>query len=471
MKQSHGLVLVGIAASLSLGTGCAKVQARGPLPGADPSRDVALTIFSDGFAQVHESRKFDFQTGRNRIAFPLISKRFDSQSMIFDKANGDSTVVSTTYDTGISTQDSLIKRLAGTEVEVVLTSQDGKMGERIKGILESRDGSGYVLRTPTQVYVNPPGTIVVPASAGLSTMQGLNAEIESKSGGSRPVGFSYLTAGMSWSADYVARLSPTGDSLDLECWATIRNETSVAFPDAQLSLVAGQPNRAVNEEAGRTQNAFKSDTSNVAGNVSAPATAYYRESARSGEQHAFDVPSRATILPDQVNRVRLLQATSVKCQKEYRLFVPTGYNHEKQVLPVQTFITAKNSPSSGLGLPLATGDVRVLENEKYVGAATLPNTMKDAPIELEIGKVFDIRVQAKTIVDRKISKTQREYIQEVTIQNSKDRPASLSISASVGRLGSFFDSETVRRIDASTVEAKVTVKAGEKRTIKIRTLA
>src|SRR3546814_19115235 len=50
----------------------------------------------------------------------------------------------------------------------------------------------------------------------------------------------YLTHGLSWRADYVARLNQAGDRLDLQALVTLSNATDIDFPGAHLRLVAGE---------------------------------------------------------------------------------------------------------------------------------------------------------------------------------------------------------------------------------------
>jgi hypothetical protein len=62
-------------------------------------------------------------------------------------------------------------------------------------------------------------------------------------GGKQSVELSYLTAGLSWKADYVANLSTDGKSLDLNGWVTLTNRSGAGFDNATLQLVAGTVNR------------------------------------------------------------------------------------------------------------------------------------------------------------------------------------------------------------------------------------
>src|SRR5207248_2625699 len=93
-------------------------------------------------------------------------------------------------------------------------------------------------------YVQPAGTLVAPANGDIVTIPQLSVQAESPAAQAANLEVAYLTRGLSWSADYVATLSPTGSSLGLECWATVTNRTGTDYPNARVSLMAGMPNRA-----------------------------------------------------------------------------------------------------------------------------------------------------------------------------------------------------------------------------------
>ncbi|CCW16372.1 Uncharacterized conserved protein [Sphingobium indicum BiD32] len=53
----------------------------------------------------------------------------------------------------------------------------------------------------------------------------------------------YLAEGFDWSASYVADMKGDGGTLDLMAWLTVANGGVTGFADAQLNVIAGQPNR------------------------------------------------------------------------------------------------------------------------------------------------------------------------------------------------------------------------------------
>ncbi len=484
MESRRALEISAIAALALSVTGCSVSKASDAKAhqASAVDREIHLSIYAGRFGQVHESRQFDLNEGRNRINLPLISKRIDSQSLVFDSTPDGPSVVSTTSDLGMSSQESIVKRLAGTEVEVVLTGNDGKMGEHLKGTLESRDGSGFVLRTPEKTYVNPPGMIVVDGSSSLSTMQGMNAEVQSKQSGKKPVGFSYLSAGLGWSADYIVRLEKASDKVEFEGWATIQNETSVAYPDAKISLIAGAPNQTVREDLmlaeaktpskggfsgdGDLRMAMRrrADKSEAQGidNHGVPLMVPV------GDLQSIEVPARATILPDQLNRVRLVDSHEVPVKKDYIATIGYPWGGTKQHIPLEAHMTFKNDKLSGLGFPLASGSVRVLDHGTFVGSAVISDTPKDEKVELTIGTAFDVNADMVTLSAARVDKRHWRADVEVTFHNHRALESMITVCVGLGQGGLVLSGPAPKPYSGPVKEIELHVPANSDKKIRLR---
>lgn len=69
-------------------------------------------------------------------------------------------------------------------------------------------------------------------------------------GGARDVEFSYLTKGMRWEASYNIVAPAKGDDYDIVGWVTLENMSGKDFADAQVKLMAGDVNRAQDDQRG-----------------------------------------------------------------------------------------------------------------------------------------------------------------------------------------------------------------------------
>lgn len=196
MRRETPFLLAALAAMTSYG--CMRAQAQTPVAPTDPTRGpIELTVYAGDFAMVRETRKVDLQAGRVRVGLLGVSKQLDQNSVLFDwPKTKDAKVVSSTYDLGMSSSGRLLERFLGQEVELVYHGQDGKEGERTKGILEVSEPGNVVIKADGKYIVNPDATIEAPTNTGIVTIPQLSAEVESKSGGSTDLAMSYMTGGL-----------------------------------------------------------------------------------------------------------------------------------------------------------------------------------------------------------------------------------------------------------------------------------
>lgn len=413
--------------------GCSRAAAQAPA--GTPAREVELLVYSADFGMIQETRTVSLDKGVNRLGLTGISKSLDQGTIMFNwQDRKDAEVRSSTYDLGLDGSSALLQRFLGREVELVYRGQDGREGERMKGILEVADPGNLVVSVGGKYIVNPDATIEAPTSAGIVTIPQLTAEVESGSPGTAKLGFSYLTGGLSWSADYTLTLPTKAQpAAGLECWASVVNKTGTEFPNAKLKFVAGSPNRATDPTllgsgvatyGGAGLRSLNMESSGFV----ARKQANFRD-VNVGELHAYPYEAQATIRQDQINRVRMMRNDDVVVKKWYGIQVPVlwrdgFYGNPEQRLTSNLGINFKNDEASRLGKPMPAGAVRVYEPDangrpQYIGAATLADTPKDARVSLTLSNVFDVYAQAKLLKSEKVGKRKVRKTIELVVHNEK----------------------------------------------------
>lgn len=466
-------------------SGCSRAVAQ-PKPEAD--RAIELTVYKEDFAMVSERRPATLETGHSRLVISDISKQLDPNSVLFEWPSSGTPpeVVATTYDLGVGNGATLLSRLNGQQVDMIWPSNDGKPGETITGRLEAaQQGYNYALRTKDKLYVNPGGTIVASADAQASTIPQLSIELENRGVTHTKLGMSYLTGGMSWSADYVAKLQAHSDKAELQCWATVTNTTGIPFPSARLTLMAGSPNRSISINQGLVVGGTSSTGTVTLDSAVAPSggvTINTRNAIRMpvGESYAYQIPSPATIGQDQMNRVSVLGTRIVPIKRDYAIRIPTlgdsGFatesNESRPHTSAVLSILFVNDQASHLGVPLPSGSVRVYEKdsggqERYTGAASMGDTPKREHVSLTLSNVFDVYAGYRVLESKRMGKHLLRKTVETTIHNEKATPVVVRVVQSYESRWSPV-SETIKseKLDSSTVQWKVPIKAGEDRTVK-----
>lgn len=425
-----------LAASALALPGCGVSVAQTPAPSSD--RTVELVVYSDDFALVQETREVELTKGTTRIGVQDVSQLMDQNSVVYTWPTAkDTKIRSSTYELGTNDSSHLLQRFVGREIELVYRGDNGREGDRQKGILQVADAGNIVVKVGDHLVVNPDATIQVPASSGVVTIPQLSAEVESVSAQKTRMGVSYLTRGLSWSADYTVTLAANADKMGLECWGTVTNTTGTEYKDAKLSFVAGSPNRTVlasrmiADNGGYDPTLAESESQGTARKqeVYSAMNSRFKAPVSMGELYAYPYQVAATIRPDQMNRVRMLGSEKVAVTRDYAIRLSgfdsyNFYGRPEQRLKATLSLKFKNSSDSGLGLPLPGGALRVYEpNEAgtahYIGAATISDTPTDSVVSATLTNVFDIYAQTKLVATKKVDRRTVSRQVEVVLHNEK----------------------------------------------------
>ncbi len=473
------LALLSLAAVFTPGCNNASAQTASSAVENNPVRQVELTVYADNFGLVRETRQVDLKQGRVKIGLQDVSKILDQNSVLFtwpDKT--DAKVVSSTYDIGIGDSARLLERYLGKEVELVFRGDNGKEGERIKGILQVAEPGNVVVKAGDKFIVNPNATIEASTGSGIVAVPQLSAEVESSANAQAKMGVTYLTQGLSWRADYTATLSPNSDQMGFECWATVTNKTGTDFPNASLTFVAGSPNRAV--QYGNFNGAIGGssvDHPTLKAKTEMQMNTRFQAPEVMGELYAYPYKSTATIRQDQMNRVRMMGSERVMIKRDYNIRLPYMYASGYYANPTQKLsatlaLNFTNSEKSGLGLPLPAGSLRVYEpdrggNLRYIGAASIGDTQKESRVSATLTEVFDVYANAKQVSATRLNKKSVSRTAEIALYNEKSTPIELRLVQDFGNTYKIVaESEKSAKLSAYSAQWKVLLNPGEHKTLK-----
>jgi hypothetical protein len=483
--RNHKTMLLALA--IVTAAGCNRIVAKAQET-PDPTRkNIELTVYKEDFAVVKEVRPINLAEGTNRIGLLDVSKTLDQNSVMFNwpESTSKPEILSSTYDLGVTEGNTVLKQFLGKPVDLVRYSQDGKESERQHGILEVADPGDMVINCDGKYLINPEGSIEAPAG-GIATIPQLSAEVRSPVKQNSDLALTYLTRGLSWSADYVATLEPNSNDMKLEVWASVTNQTGANFPDAKISFVAGSPNRAVVDVGalqaqGKASLDYPDYMAARAGTVvtTNPISAPKPEAV--GELYAYPMKSTASIAPNQNNRVKMLGSEGVDVKKDYSIALPaiygySGYYNEEQNseqrYSATLAISFKNTDKNGLGVPLPDGSVRVYEAGKdgslaYIGAAEISDTPKKAGVYLTLTKVFDVYAQCRLASKHKVDKRTVDEDIEIPISNEKASAADVRLVLPLqGNWKIMTESDKSKKLDTSNNQWTIHMGAGQEKTIK-----
>ena len=137
-----------------------------------------------------------------------------------------------------------MEKAVGQYVEIIRTNPatGAETSQRVKVLSVN---NGVVIQTGDSIEVlrddNIPTRVVFPkVPDNLRAKPTLSVAIDSSVAGRRDAQLTYLTNGISWRGDYVAVFDENNETMSLQGWATINNQTNTDFEDAELSVIAGQ---------------------------------------------------------------------------------------------------------------------------------------------------------------------------------------------------------------------------------------
>ncbi len=445
-------IIAGIAALFTLG---AVWYASKGVTRAAPSqtiaterKDLVLTIYKDDFGMVREARPLTLQQGENHLYLRDVSGQLDPQSILLrwlgDEAHAPQTT-SQAYDLGVKTGEDLLRRYLGKEIEVVRYNQNGYPSDTQKGTLMAGQEGNFVLQSEGKFYIHPQGTMVAPTLPDVIPMPQVSLQANSPANQSANLEFSYLTRGLSWSADYTGTLSPDSDTINLECWATVLNKTGTNYPTAKVTLVAGSPNRAVVAGEGRMKMKMrgmdreaKKEMQDGAAHFAAGGRSMFQSQQALGDLHAYTVKTPTTVVQEQMNRLLMLGSKTVRVIRDYNTRFPDlnsylgmwGGELATKKCSTAVALTFYNTEKNGLGEPLPNGAIRLYEPDasgiaQFIGAGNIGDTPNEEKIYLTLSSAFDVFSEWKLTQNKKIDKKTVQKVVEVTMHNQKARPVDI----------------------------------------------
>ncbi|NKB48855.1 MAG: DUF4139 domain-containing protein [Alphaproteobacteria bacterium] len=402
------------------------VQAQTVVVGADQRTDLSLTVYQGGFALVHDVREGFLPKGPGSLLLSDLSDRLDIATIRLG-AGENTTIRSVAVDRETLSSGALLRRSLGQTVRVArMNPVTGvETFEEAEVLAVAPD---LVLRIGDRIETGLPGRIVfADVPSDLRPAPGIVANISVPEAGERAVSLSYLTDGVSWKTNYVARLAEGRDRLELTGWALIDNQTSTGFPAAQLSLIAGQVNRAAAQPVPRQPVArvLRAEAV-VADGVSLGATGPYYRYALS---QTFDIK------PRQQTQVELIQSPTVAFRRILRTQGGPLYSARATATtqPVLARLTIANETKNGLGVPLPAGLFSSFEEadgrEVFQGGATVIATRVGGEMKVDIGQSFDVTFE-RTVLNFNRTGARNENVdttQRLTLKNGGSRAAEVEI--------------------------------------------
>jgi hypothetical protein len=447
-----------------------------PLPGMGSPPANALP----GFALVRLDRDLELQRGRSTFKLTDVAALLDPTTVQFlsltDPAG--TKVLEQNFQFDLVSQDKLLSKYIDRDVSVEQQQGDGV--KVIEGtllasndglVLRSSDGQIHALREWSNMrFGELPG--------GLITRPTLEWDVVSAKGGTHRSRVSYQTGGITWWADYNLIFSEGADAnagfVDVGAWVSLLNQSGARYEDAKLKLIAGDVNRVEPQ-----QKLLRMQVQEMA--VAADAAAGFEEKAFF-EYHLYTLGRPATIPNNSTKQIELFdQATRVPAKKRLVYYGADfgGYYGgpmlDREFGPssntkVDVWLSFRNDKTSGMGMPLPAGRIRVSQQDKadgsleFIGEDKIDHTAKDEDVRVKLGTAFDVvgeRRQTDFVLNTKGRVMEESF--EIKVRNHKEQAVEVIVRENLYRWSQWSliqQSIPSEKKDARTVEFPVRVAAG-----------
>lgn len=435
----------------SCGRGACLVFAALTLPVSAAFAGPALTIYSSDLGLVRESRTLEIGGSRDTVRIPDVPDRIDFSSVRLNPAGG-LRVTRLAYRFDVASGDALIERARGQRVRV------NSRGDRVtEGTLVAADGSWLVVRTgdgalSTLAHSAVEEVRLANPPSGLSLRPTLEAVLEGGRRGRAEAELSYLTGGLSWSAEHTLVLRGENSAV----WSaavTVDNTCGRTWEDAEVKLVAGEPRRETAMPAPRAPGmAMMKEGMALSASVDLSEQSF-------SEYHLYTLGRPATLRDRETQSFSMISPHTVKVTPRYlyRGGDPRG---------VLSQIEMVNAKSDGLGEPLPAGRVRIYDSDptgalQFTGESRIRHTPEGEKLTLEMGVAFDLAAERREVYSKRISDREREIEIEIKLRNRKKSAVTIVVAEGVGGdIDVIRKSHEFTRKDSGTLEFRVPVAAG-----------
>jgi hypothetical protein len=413
----------------------AAVLAQTPVELSSTAQDrsaLAITVYNDNLALVKEQRKLVLPAGTVRLALREVSAQLQPETALLGAVTGAPLgLLEQNFDFDPLTPQTLLDKYLGHPVTVIRSNPaTGAETREQATVIGNQDGT--VLRFADRIETGVPGRLAfdsVPPT--LRDRPTLSVLLQAQ-GGPQTLELSYLTGGLSWQADYVARLSADSKTLDLSGWVTLNNRSGAAYENARLQLVAGSVNRVQAQQDAPRLSEMRAKVA-----LAAPP-----QQEALGDVHLYSFERPTTLGQNQTKQLALLSALQVPVTQDYVLQAAGPYYLDREGSPVKgvkpaVFLNFKNQGGQ-LGVPLPAGVVRVYAQDsrggaQFVGEDRIAHTAANEALRLRLGEAFDITADRVQTQFRRLSERQSESAYQWTLRNAK--PVAVTVQVQERLLG------------------------------------
>ena len=435
------------------------------IPGeATAQGDIAVTIYQNGQSLVQDTRRMTLPSGRSKQEFPDVSAQIRAETVTLTGPGIG--IVEQNFDYDLLTPAKLMEKAVGQTITLLRTNPATGAETRVRAKVLAANG-GVVLQIGDTIEVLrddglPVKVIFDRVPPNLRARPTLSVTLESK-GGTVPTTLTYLTPGLGWTSDYVTLFDDAKQTIDVQGWVTLTNNTGTDYTNADVLLVAGNPNNGGGRRNVQMPRNGGTGMIDEAGTES-------NDRERLGDYYLYPLTERTTISNAQQKQVSFLDVKAAPARKVYEF--NNGWLATNDAASASSVLKFSTSRSGGLGDQLPSGTIRVYMRDKrgdpqFIGENAIEATPMGSAMSIRTGDAFDVKV--KTVVEERTRVNSSRWKTRMRYEFTNARNEAITVD--MGQSGLWGDvriteqSQEGKRVSADRVEWSVAVPANGKATL------
>lgn len=345
----------------------------------------------DGYAVVREQRALTLVAGTHDVVIGDLPGFLDPEALALGFPDGHARVISQRLLLAQGASAALTG-LTGHTVDVLgaggLPLASGTLLRAGDGLLV-RDNSGNTTLVSNYAAVRTTG-------ADFPTGSSLSLRVNAARAGPTKAVLSYPTPGLGWRAAYVATLqSGASCRMQFESHASIANRSGRDWRDAQLTLIAGEPNMA-KASAPRPMMAMARGFNAKAASADMP------QQDSVGDYRSYTLPAAVDLPDGSVSQVPLYASRTLDCERTALYENGNSFQPQQPILAQDFNLGGGSAIINTLKLKafdsLPAGYLRVLTADRngtpqFIGEGRINDTPKGSDATITLGTAFDLRAE------------------------------------------------------------------------------
>ncbi len=420
-----------------------------PLREASPTA-TTLTLYADGWGLVNQTANLALEKGEQVVSVSPVAGQVEPRGAYLQIPG---IVSDRRFRFDLSNRERLLERYHGLTVEIVTAT-----GSIPATLLMTESGAVY--KIGDRLVPDPPGRVSLPPLPGLAVEPRLEWIVSLPAPWTGQATASYVVNRLGWENEYTLVTDEAQQRGEWTQWAAISNQSGGSFPDARITLIAGdvrRDDRTFSPINGGAR-AFRFEA--------APAESF-------ASRYLYRLPRPMTLERNSENRVNLAKADGLPLTRSFRIVSSVSlYREVESEIPrkAQLRLTVPNTEAANLGKPLPRGKVTVYtptpQGEAAVaGEPMIPDTPKGQTLILDLGEAFDVTARRKQ-TQHEVTNEESRLGYAITLRNQQDQAVTVDLIEQLpGDWSVISHSHPYERLSASELGFRPTIPAGGELTI------